>query len=305
MVLFGAMSEPKILVVGSLAFDIIFSIPTDFRQSIPLEEGRIRNFNATYLADKKQEFPGGTAGNIALWLQEERLKCSVFSAWGRDLLPKGYHEKLVNANVDLRGTEGEFTACCYAVSDPLHQQLIIWQPNSYSCNETQNLSDFYEISELEAFDYVIFAAGSPVSTKRHMAEFRQYNQTATVLFDPGQMTPFFMTEDFKACVELSNFVLGNDIEGQHFDTYMADGWPDKIERIITLGDRGARYWAEDEWHYVDPVEVEPVVETTGAGDAFRAGLLAGLVQNKNLAEAVAEGSKLGAQCVQLPAGQPL
>lgn len=299
------MPHSKILVVGSLAFDVIFSIPHDFRQSIPLQEGRIRSFNATYLANQKQEYPGGTAGNIALWLAQKEQPCSIFSAWGRDLLPKGYHEKLTLAEINLRGSEGEFTAHCYSVSDPLHQQLVIWQPNHYDFNQQQHLADFYEIQELKNFEYAVFSAGTPNSILMHMQEFKAQNDTAVVIFDPGQVTPFFTPEEFNACTELCDIIIGNDIEGSHFDTFKPNHWPDHVQRIITLGERGARYHKDGEWHYVDPVPVKEIVETTGAGDAFRAGLVLGLKQGKSLEAALKMGAELGAECVQIPAGQPV
>jgi hypothetical protein len=85
--------DAKVLVVGSLAFDVIFSIPHDFRQSIPLEDGRIRNFNASFVADGKKEFPGGTAGNIAYWLGTQHVSSAVFL-----LLEKIFGKRDTNKN---------------------------------------------------------------------------------------------------------------------------------------------------------------------------------------------------------------
>lgn len=299
------MPHPQILVVGSLAFDVIFSIPHDFRQSVPLQDGEIRSFNATYVANEKNEHPGGTAGNIAVWLGTQNVPCSVFSAWGQDLETKGYAARLQKSGAELRGAVGEHTAACYSVSDPLHQQLVIWQPNHYEHNKTQNLLDHYSAAELAHFKYAIFSAGTPDSIRKHLTEFRQHNSAALVIFDPGQVTPIFTAEDFKACVELSDMVVGNDIEAQHFEGFMQGDWPESVQRVITLGDRGWRHHQTGIWEAGSAVKVESVVETTGAGDAFRAGLLAGLSSGQRLSESLALGAKLGAECVGLPAGQPV
>lgn len=173
------MSE-KILVYGSLAFDVIFSIPHDFRQSIPLENGKIRNFNATYNANQKQEFPGGTAGNIAFWLGQQNQNSVVFSAWGKDFSQKNYRQKLEKLGVSFYGAEGDFTAHAYLVSDPLHQQLIIWQPNAYELNETQNLADYFSSNDLESVEYAIFSPGTPDSMLKHLQEFRTTNKSAKI-----------------------------------------------------------------------------------------------------------------------------
>ncbi|MCK5461192.1 hypothetical protein KAI58_04370 [Candidatus Gracilibacteria bacterium] len=290
----------KILVYGSLAFDVIFSIPEDFRTSIPLENGKIRNFNATYIANEKQEFRGGTAGNIAFWLGKESIKSSIFSAWGKDFNQKGYREKLEDLGIKIKGFEGEFSAHAYIVSDPLHQQLVIWQPNAYEQNETQNLSDQFSDEDLEGFEYAIFSPGTPSSLLKHMKEFRKKNKTAIIFFDPGQVAPFFEAENFQKCCILSDVLVGNDIEFQHFNNY---GIPKNMMLLETLGGRGVRFIQENKEVFFSAEKVEKVVETTGAGDAFRAGVLASLLQKKSWEESIRNGIKLGAKCVKLPSGQ--
>lgn len=293
------MSE-KILVYGSLAFDIIFSIPQDFRQSIPLENGKIRNFNATYIANEKQEFPGGTAGNIAFWLGQQKQNSDVFSAWGKDFSQKNYRQKLEKLGTSFYGKEEVFTAHAYMVSDPLHQQLVIWQPNAYELNETQNLADYFSTEDLKNFEYVIFSPGTPDSMLKHLQEFRNQNKTAQVFFDPGQVAPFFGKEKFEKCCALSDVLIGNDIEFQHFKKY---GIREGITTIETLGERGVRFFHKNSETFFSAQKAEKVVETTGAGDAFRAGVLAQLIQNKNWEKAIEKGMELGAKCVGLPSGQ--
>lgn len=290
----------KILVCGSLAFDIIFSIPQDFRKSIPLENGKIRNFNATYIANEKKEFPGGTAGNIAFWLGQEKQKSTVFSTWGKDFSQKKYRQKLEKIGVSFYGREGDFTAHAYMVSDPLHQQLVIWQPNAYELNETQNLTDSFSLEVLANFEYAIFSPGTPDSMFKHMTEFRNKNKNAKIFFDPGQVTPFFKKENFQKCCDLSDILIGNDIEFQHFKKY---GIRENLTTIETLGERGVRFFHKNSETFFAAQKAEKVVETTGAGDAFRAGVLAFLNQGKSWGKAIEKGMELGAKCVEYPSGQ--
>ena len=291
----------KILVVGSVAFDVIFSIPQDFRDSIPLENGKIRNFNATYIANEKQEFPGGTAGNIAFWLGQQEIKSDVFTAWGKDFSQKGYKQKLTDLGQKIHGTAGLFTAHAYMVSDPIHQQLIIWQPNAYELNETQKLADAFSDEKLASFEYAIFSPGSPASMVKQMQELREKNKTAKIILDPGQVSPFFGAENFAQASAVADILIGNDIEFTHFKKY---GINNHLIQIETLGERGVRLKLNKDYDEVFVAEkVNKVVETTGAGDAFRAGLLTKLSQNKNWEEAIKNGCKFGAKCVQLPSGQ--
>jgi adenosine kinase len=300
------MNDSKILVAGSLAFDVIFSIPGDFRQSIAVQDGQIKNFNATYIADSKSEYPGGTAGNIAAWCGSVGTTVSIFSAWGKDLNSKGYQEQLEQRGHHLRGSCGEFTAHCYNVSDPLHQQLVIWQPNHYEANRNQKLSEHYTSAEIKNFEWAIFAAGTPDSIVKHMVEFKAANAKAFVMFDPGQVSPFFTEEQFKACVKNADLIIGNQTEGEHFERYMHNFWPENIIRVTTLGAKGLSYKENREAELISlpAPKVEVVKETTGAGDALRAGLVQGLSQNKSLKESLTLGMQLAAASVALPHPQP-
>jgi adenosine kinase len=292
--------DAKVLVVGSLAFDVIFSIPHDFRQSIPLEDGRIRNFNASFVADGKKEFPGGTAGNIAYWLGTQHVSSAVFSAFGKDFWEKRYEQKLKKIGCTVRGNIGDHTAHAYLISDPLHQQLIIWQPNAYAINELQDLLDFYREEELKNFQCAIFAAGTPKSITKHLSEFRAHNPNATVIFDPGQMTPLFEKEGYWECCKKSDILIGNDIEFIHFKKW---GIPEHITEIETRGELGVRLKKDGEEKNYPAEKVENVVETTGAGDAFRAGFIAGITKGHSFDEAIDLGTRLGARCTRLPSGQ--
>lgn len=302
------MSDFKTLVVGSLAFDVLFSIPHDFRQSISVaNSGQIGHFNATYIANNKSEYPGGTAGNIAAWLGVAGGSASIFSAWGADLDVKGYQSKLLAQGHELKGSVGEFTAHCYNVSDPYHQQLVIWQPNHYEANKTQALTDFYTPEQIAQFEQVIFSAGTPDSILKHAAEFKAFNSQATVIFDPGQISPFFTEEQFKTCVGQADIVIGNKVEAEHFERYMHNFWPEKVTQIVTHGQHGLTYQVgrEGKRQALPAVKAGSVLETTGAGDALRAGLLFALSQSQPLASGLILGAQLAAQSVQLASPQPV
>lgn len=318
------MAQSKIFIVGSLAFDIIFSIPGDFRDSIPLHNGKIRNFNATYIANDKKEFPGGTAGNISFWLGQEKVPSTIFSSWGKDFSQKNYRKKLENLKVKITGFEGDYTAHAYMVSDILHQQLIIWQPNSYQKIKNLHLEDFLPKKELKNFKFAIFSAGTPSSIKKHLKEFRKINRKALVILDPGQVSQFFKKKNFLDCCRLSNILVGNNIEFKYFEKYgikkttnskltsktpSSASFPSKSQTpksltlIETLGQDGANIIQNGKITYVKAIKIKKVIETTGAGDAFRAGLLSALSQNKSLKTAVKRGVYLGAECVKIPSAQ--
>lgn len=292
--------SPNILISGSTAFDIIFSIPHDFRDSIPLADGTIPHFNAAYVANDKKEFRGGTAGNMAYWMGQQQVPALVYSAVGKDFDEKGYRTDLTAIGQDMRGPVGDYTAHAYMISDSLHQQLIIWQPNAYTLHAEHTLGEYFSPEELAGVTHGIFGAGIPASIAAHMKEFRAAAPEATIIFDPGQVTPIFTAALFEECLRYADILIGNDTEFRLFEQFTL---PDHITRIETLGERGAILHHNGEETLFDAIPVETVVETTGAGDAFRAGLLAKLATGATLKEALPNALALGAECVQYPSGQ--
>jgi adenosine kinase len=139
-----------------------------------------------------------------------------------------------------------------------------------------------------------------------MVEFKAANAKAFVMFDPGQVSPFFTEEQFKACVKNADLIIGNQTEGEHFERYMHNFWPENIIRVTTLGAKGLSYKENREAELISlpAPKVEVVKETTGAGDALRAGLVQGLSQNKSLKESLTLGMQLAAASVALPHPQP-
>ncbi len=295
------MSE-KIFVYGSIAFDVIFSVTDDFRKSIPLEAGEIRNFNATYIANKKDENPGGIAGNIAFWLGEAEVTSTVFSVFGKDFTTLGYRRRLEDYGHKIMGEEGEFTSHAYMVSDPLHQQLVIWQPNAAEVIDNIRLGDYVSEESLSGFEWAIFSPGSNVSLPKHIAEFRALNPKAKIILDPGQWTPFWEEEALIQTLGQVDFLIGNDIEFQHFNKYR-NYFPEDLYEIETKGERGVEFRYKGGKKNFEALKVDNVVETTGAGDAFRAGFLSVVSQGGEFEEAIEKGCEFGARCVQLPSAQ--
>jgi adenosine kinase len=292
--------QSKVLLVGSIAFDVIFSLSQDFQSAIPIKNGTIRNFNASYTAQEKKEYCGGNAGNIAYWLGKEGIQNTIFSSWGKDFEEKGYRTKLEKLGVSFRGSEGEFTAHAYMVSDPLHQQLIIWQPNAYELHNIHSIKDFFSEFELANVEIAIISAALPETMLKHLKQFRSTQKNALVFFDPGHSIPLFSKEIFQECQEYSDILIGNDIEFQYFRNF---GISSSIGQIETLGKKGVKAKIEGRQYRFPANLVEKVVETTGAGDAFRAGIISGVLEKKTWEERLKKGIDLGAKCVAIKSGQ--
>ncbi len=304
----------KVLIVGSVAFDIIFSIPQKFQDSIPVTDGKIKNFNASYMAQSKQEAPGGTAGNIAHWFLKNGKRCDVFTAAGKDFETKGYKQKLETAGANISGPTGDYTANAYMISDNDNQQLIIWQPNTWEMIDDTNMTDFYDSQQLADFDIAIFSVLVPDTMKKHLETFRSHNKKATVFFDPGQVTPLYDAGSFQHCAQHADVVIGNEVEFTHFKQFcpsFSNEWdinphleiPKKSEiqnrvYIETLGDKGCEVYYLGQQRSYEAAQASTVAETTGAGDAFRAGIISEMALGKTLHESIPLGLAYGAKSVE-------
>jgi len=299
------------LVVGSLAFDVIFGVHGDIRKEIIVEGGKVNKVNMMFTAKGKQRYFGGTGGNIAYGLGLLGHTPLLFSVAGKDFELE-YAPHLRNNHVELRTIikDSGFTATFYGISDEQYQQIGIWQPDVYGDNIDQvKLSDSISEAEFASIKVAIFSPGTGISTRNHMVEMKQNNPKTTTIFDPSQVLSIFYDEPLlKECLSATDIFIGNETEVAQLSTIFGYS----IEKVIALGvkavieTKGADGCVIHEATgdtAVGSVKPKRIVETTGAGDAFRAGLMAGLVADKPLKESCEIGAFMGARNVEEFGGQ--
>jgi adenosine kinase len=296
----------KTLVVGSIAFDLIFSIEPTFKQEIPLVEGKIDNVNMTFVAAKDtQVVYGGTGSNIAYsHALLSKNNVLLFSAVGEDFQDT-LGKKLIDMGViDRTVVYPSETARSYQISDSNFEQMIIWQPNAYSHIGEIDLNESIDDKSILECNNAIFSPGTPQSTLRHILNYRKVNTEGNVIFDPGQMVNHYDKETFTKCCKLSNIIIVNEVELLKVQTAFNITETELIDQynltiIVTKGGKGSDIKTKDQEITVMPFEItRDFKEATGAGDAFRGGLLAALSRGKDLTYACKVGSVLGSLSVQ-------
>ena len=235
----------------------------------------------------------------------------MVSVVGRDFADYAKHLRRPGLVPRLLVDKESYTATFYGMSDPLREQIGIFQGNAYH-KHADNLSLHRLLKKSDWRDIAvgIFAAGTARSIVKQLGEFRRdAPKDALAIFDPGQMLMIDFDESSIArALKFSHILILNDTELSHLRNHFGF----TLERIFALGVKyvietrgadGSSLHEPDKRTDVKTLKVKKVVDPTGAGDAYRAGLIHGLLSGKNMKEAMRLGSRLGSLCVAHLGGQ--
>ncbi|OGF26910.1 carbohydrate kinase, partial [Candidatus Falkowbacteria bacterium RIFOXYA2_FULL_47_9] len=259
----------KILVSGSLAYDKIMNFPGYFKDHILPE--KIHVLNVAFVVEGLRESFGGTAGNIAYSLALLKEKPIVFACAGNDF--NGYQTWLDEHNIGLSAVKiiaDEKTTFASIVTDTADNQITALYPGAmkYACE-----------SEIPDVDFAIIAPGNVKDMQRLPKIFRDRN--IPFIFDPGQQIGALSGEDLRNGIKGAKVFISNDYELSLL--IKKTGWNEaeilKHAEIIvtTLGEKGSQIKTADIGHSIPPAKPKDESDPTGAGDAYRAGFIKGLV----------------------------
>ncbi|MHB9100521.1 MAG: carbohydrate kinase family protein [Sulfuricella sp.] len=263
----------RTLICGSLAYDTIMVFHDHFKNHILPEQIHILNV-AFLVPDMRREY-GGCAGNIAYNLRMIGGEPQIMATVGDDFQPYAKRlEKLGLAQEHVRGVPESFTAQAFITTDLADNQITAFHPGA------MNYSHHNHIGDAKNIDLGIIAPDGREGMLQHAREFREAG--IPFVFDPGQGLPMFDGEELLNFVELADYVALNDYEAQ----LLQERTGQKIEQlaklvkalIVTRGGQGSEIYAEGQRHEIPCVKAQEVVDPTGCGDAYRAGLLYGIAR---------------------------
>jgi len=302
----------KILTIGSVAYDILFSMPGDIRDEILIKKGKVEKVSMMFTATSRQKYYGGGAGNISYGLSLLNAPSLLFSVTGTDI-KHDYKQHLKKLGVNLRIVEKKntYTGTWFGISDERFQQIGIWEPGAFGDYiDTTSLFETLSEKDFQQIQIAIFAPATAISTRNHMVELR--NKTsgqATIIFDPGQsLSIFYKPNILRECLTHTNIAIGNETEINQlkklFKLDLNDIFKLGVETVIeTLGEKGVLLHTKAKTIEIPPYKPLRVVEATGAGDAFRAGFTFGLLNNYSLEASCKIGAFMGAKNVEEMGGQ--
>jgi adenosine kinase len=260
------------LICGSMAYDTIMVFNDRFRQHILPDQ--IHILNVSFLVPQMRREYGGCAGNIAYTLALLGETGLPMATVGHDFAPYAARLRALGIPQDyVRVVASEHTAQAFITTDLDDNQITAFHPGA------MNFAHENRVPEQAG---IRFGMISPDGRQGMIEHARQFHAAGIpFIFDPGQGMPMFDGEDLRQFVDLARWVAVNDYEWRLLSE--RTGWDEaavaaRVEAlIVTRGAQGSDIYAGGLHHRIPCVPAPRLADPTGCGDAYRAGLLFGLL----------------------------
>jgi adenosine kinase len=291
------------LICGSLAFDTITIFPGRFAQQILPEQVHI--LNVSFLVPTLRREWGGCAGNIAYTLKLLGGEPVILAALGQD--GHEYLARLRSLGIDtssIRVDPDHHTAQCMIITDQDNNQITAFHPGAMSVAHLATVPTREQRTDITIG---IIAPDGRIAMGEHAQQM--HRQGIPFIFDPGQQLPQFDGAEHREMLGLARWVAVNDYEGRMLCERTGESLQDTSMRpnidgiVVTLADQGCEIWQRGRRTHIPGFPAAGLVDPTGCGDAFRAGMLYALEHGWPLDRAAALGNRLGALKIAHRGGQ--
>lgn len=269
----GGRGQATIVVTGSLAYDYIMTFPGSFQDHIIPDKTHI--LSVSFLFDSLRRQRGGVAGNVAYNLALLGERPAVVGAGGADF--------------------GEYRAACEQLGVDMSAVLDVGEELTGSSFMTTDLSGnqiagFYPGASLHAAELCVrelartalFGFVGPTTLeamRRHAREFVEAG--CLLIYDPSQQVVSLSSEDLRDGIDLAWALIGSDYEMAVIAKKTGLSVEDLVARVpfvgVTLGKNGSTLYRQGETVNIPAAPAEYIGDPTGGGDAYRAGLIKGLI----------------------------
>ena len=261
------------LICGSIAYDTIMVFRDRFRNHILPDQ--IHILNVSFLVpDMRREF-GGCAGNIAYNLRMLGGSPLIMATVGEDYQPYAYRlERLKLSQAHVRQVKDTFTAQAFITTDLDDNQITAFHPGAMTHSHLNHVSDAKDVT------LGIVAPDGREGMQNHAREFADAG--IPFIFDPGQGMPMFSGEELLEFMQMASYVALNDYEARMLQDktgYTLQQLASMVKAMaVTEGADGSVIYVDGASLRIPSVKATAVLDPTGCGDAYRAGLLYGIAQ---------------------------
>jgi len=262
------------LICGSFAYDTIMVFHDHFKNHILPD--KVHMLNVSFMVpDLRREF-GGCAGNIAYGLQMLGGSAKPMGAVGKDFDP--YANWMDACGIDrqhVKVIDETYTAQAYITTDMDDNQITAFHPGAMSFSHENRVEDASNVS------IGIVSPDGRDGMIEHATQFAEAG--VPFIFDPGQGMPMFDGDDLLKFVDQATWVTVNDYESQLLQERTGLSPHEIAERvdalIITRGAEGSHIYTQDKRLEIPAAKADQLIDPTGCGDAYRGGLLYGLMND--------------------------
>jgi adenosine kinase len=265
-----------IIVTGSVAYDYLMFFPGRFSEHILPDQ--IHQISLSFLVESMRKQRGGCAPNIAYSLALLGERPTVMATVGQDF--GEYRAWLDDAGVDTSAiveVEGEFTSSFFVNTDQENNQIASFYMGAMGWADQLSFHDLDDAT----VDMAIISPNAPAAMVKYVRECRELG--IPYIYDPSQQIIWLSADDLNEGTAGARVLIVNDYEfgmirnktGLSEEELLAQ--PEVT--IITRGEQGSTIYAEGEALHVPVVPPHPLAEPTGVGDAYRAGVIKGIMRN--------------------------
>ena len=261
-------------ICGSVAYDTILVFPDRFKAHILPDKLHILNV-AFLVPEMRREF-GGCAANIAYGLNLLGDEGIAMATAGEDFAPYRARMAAQGLNADyIKVVDGTFTAQAFITTDLDDNQITAFHPGAMQYAHVNKIAD----AAGSRVTLGIVAPDGRQAMIEHAAQFKAAG--IPFIFDPGQGLPMFDADDLAVFIDQASYVAVNDYEWGMLQQKTGSSAADIVARvealIVTQGAEGSVIYTKEGTITVPAVKPRAVVDPTGCGDAYRAGLIHGLL----------------------------
>jgi adenosine kinase len=267
----------SILVAGSMAYDYIMDFPGRFSDHILPE--KVHMLSVSFMVKGLQRNRGGVAGNVAHNLRLLGAPAGILGTVGHDAAE--YRAWLDERGVDTRllhTIADEFTASCFITTDQANNQITGFYPGAMNTCGQFSLED----APRDLLDLVVIAPNDPVAMARYPGECRKLG--VPYIYNPAQQIVVLSPDDLLDGIRGAAVVLANDYEYEMIENKTGLSPVTMLDLcemvIITMGDTGSLIRTRQGETRIPVAPARQVIDPTGAGDAYTAGIAVGLLRGE-------------------------
>jgi adenosine kinase len=265
----------KTVITGSIAFDYLMSFPGRFGEHLLADQ--LDKISVSFLVDSMRRMRGGVAPNIAYTNALLGGRPTIMASAGRDFVE--YRRWLEDQGVDTSAIvtyDDLYCASFFVNTDLDHNQIASFYTGAMARSVDLTFSEYAPDADL-----AVISPNDPGAMNNYVRECKEIG--LDYIFDPSQQTIRLSADDLCSGVDGCRLLAVNEYELSLIQEKTGLSMDSIMDRcgalLVTLGKNGSRIYAEGQVHEIPPVAPREIIEPTGAGDAFRGGVLRGLQLN--------------------------